>query len=163
VRGLELTELFSVAGTLGAHTLDSAALIVPSLEGAFARIVRTLGMIVGHDQSMPPNPKGGYPSSRSPPCYAALGRRASSLADKFVPRHFSDGFGQLALLYGNPLANQFDGFFLIGFVRKEIQRFLKGVVTVMTRRAAVRCGKSGPGGANSGSGRSGRAPVRESR
>ena len=65
MRGVELTELFSDAGTLGTHTLDSAALIVPSLEGTFARIVRTLGMLVGHDKNMPPNPKGGYPSSRS--------------------------------------------------------------------------------------------------
>jgi hypothetical protein len=43
-----------------------------------------------------------------------------SRADKFVPRHFSDGFGQLPFVYGDPLANQLDGFFLIGFVRKEI-------------------------------------------
>jgi hypothetical protein len=41
-------------------------------------------------------------------------------ANKFVPRHFSDGFGQLPFVYGDPLANQLDGFFLIGFVRKEI-------------------------------------------
>jgi hypothetical protein len=36
-----LTELFSVAGTLGAHTLDSAALIVPSLEGIMCIKQRT--------------------------------------------------------------------------------------------------------------------------
>src|SRR3981189_270312 len=41
-------------------------------------------------------------------------------ADKFVPRHFSDAFGQLPFVDGDPLANQFDGSFLIGFVCKEI-------------------------------------------
>ena len=41
-------------------------------------------------------------------------------ADKFAPRHLSDGFGQFPFVYGNPLANQFDGSFLIGFVCKKI-------------------------------------------
>ena len=41
-------------------------------------------------------------------------------ANKFVPRHFSDGFSQLPFVDGDPLANQFDGSFLIGFVCKEI-------------------------------------------
>jgi hypothetical protein len=41
-------------------------------------------------------------------------------ADKFVPRHLSDGFGQFPFVYGDPLANQFDGSFLIGFVCKKI-------------------------------------------
>ena len=41
-------------------------------------------------------------------------------ADKFVPRHFSDGFSQFPFVYGNPLANQFDGSFFIGFVCKKI-------------------------------------------
>ena len=36
-------------------------------------------------------------------------------ANKFVPRHLSDGFGQFPFVYGDPLANQFDGSFLIGF------------------------------------------------
>ena len=51
-------------------------------------------------------------------------------ADKFVPRHFSDGFGQLPFVYGDPPANQLDGFFLIGFVCKEIphdSRFSLGI------------------------------------
>jgi hypothetical protein len=50
--------------------------------------------------------------------------------DKFVPRHFSDGFGQLPFVYGNPPANQLDGFFLIGFVHKKIphdSRFSLGI------------------------------------
>ena len=41
-------------------------------------------------------------------------------ADKFVPRYLSDGFGQFPFVYGDPLANQFDGSFLIGFVCKKI-------------------------------------------
>jgi hypothetical protein len=43
-----------------------------------------------------------------------------SCADKFVPRHLSDGFGQLPFGHGDPLANQLNGSFLIGFVCKEI-------------------------------------------
>src|ERR1700747_1430489 len=53
-----------------------------------------------------------------------------SWADKFVPRHLSTGFGQLPFVYGDPLANQFDGSFLIGFVCKEIphdSRFSLGI------------------------------------
>jgi hypothetical protein len=41
-------------------------------------------------------------------------------ADKFVPRHLSDAFGQFPFVYGDPLANQFDGSFLIGFVCEKI-------------------------------------------
>ena len=41
-------------------------------------------------------------------------------ADKFVPRHLSDGFGQFPFVHGDPLANQFDGSFLIGFICKKI-------------------------------------------
>ena len=53
-----------------------------------------------------------------------------SWADKFVSRDFSDGFGQLAFVYGDPLANQLDGSFLIRFVCKEIlhhSRFSLGI------------------------------------
>ena len=58
-------------------------------------------------------------------------------ADKFVPRHLSDGLGQFPFVYGDPLANQFDGSFLIGFVcktpelsrlsRPERQQFLSAL------------------------------------
>src|SRR3954469_12413198 len=51
-------------------------------------------------------------------------------ADKLVPRDFSDGFGQLPFVYGDPLANQLDGSFLIRFVCKEIphrSRFSLGI------------------------------------
>ena len=53
-----------------------------------------------------------------------------SCADKFVPRHLSDGFGQLPFVHGDPLANQLNGSFLIGFVCKEIphdSRFSLGI------------------------------------
>jgi hypothetical protein len=46
--------------------------------------------------------------------------RLHLLANKFVPRYFGYSFGQLPFIHGNPLANQFDGFFLIGFIRKKI-------------------------------------------
>ena len=46
-------------------------------------------------------------------------------ADKLVSRDFSDGFGQLAFVYGDPLANQLDGSFLIRFVCKEIPHLLR--------------------------------------
>jgi len=49
---LELAELVRIAGALGAHTLESAPLIVPSLQGALARITRTLGMLVRHGRNM---------------------------------------------------------------------------------------------------------------
>ena len=39
-----------------------------------------------------------------------------SWADKFGSRDFSDGFGQLPFVYGDPLTNQLDGSFLIRFV-----------------------------------------------
>src|SRR3977135_51394 len=61
-----------------------------------------------------------------PPYVAGL----HSCADKFVPRHLSAGFGQLPFGHGDPLANQFDGSFLIGFVCKEIphdSRFSLGI------------------------------------
>jgi hypothetical protein len=51
-------------------------------------------------------------------------------ADKLVFRYFSNGFGQLTFVHGNPLAHQFDGSFLIGFVCKEIPhdtRFSLGI------------------------------------
>jgi hypothetical protein len=62
-----------------------------------------------------------------------------SWGDKFVPRHLSNGFGQLPFVYGDPLANQFDGSFLIGFVCKEIphdSRFSR-VVTRMFHPAGI--------------------------
>jgi hypothetical protein len=51
-------------------------------------------------------------------------------ADKLVSRDFSDGFGQLAFVYGDPLAHQLDGSFLIRFVCEEIphrSRFSLGI------------------------------------
>jgi hypothetical protein len=53
-----------------------------------------------------------------------------SCADKFVPRHLSDGFGQLPFGHGDPLADQLNGSFLIGFLCKEIphdSRFSLGI------------------------------------
>ena len=53
-----------------------------------------------------------------------------SCADKLVPRHLSDGFGQLPFGHGDPLADQLNGSFLIGFVCKEIphdSRFFLGI------------------------------------
>src|SRR3954451_21764914 len=41
-------------------------------------------------------------------------------ADKLALRYFSNGFCQLTVVHGNPLAHQFDGSFLIGFVGKKI-------------------------------------------
>ena len=61
-------------------------------------------------------------------------------ADKFVPRHLSDGFGPF--VYGDPLANQFEGSFLIGFVCKKF-RTIRGfpseskVVTRMFHPAGI--------------------------
>jgi hypothetical protein len=66
VRRLELAELVRMAGALGAHTLDSAALIVPPLEGTFARITRTLGMLVGHGRNMCPDHPACYPDQGLP-------------------------------------------------------------------------------------------------
>ena len=54
-------------------------------------------------------------------------------ADKFVPRHLSDGFGQFPFVYGDPLANQFDGSFLIGFVCKKIPHDLRVSLGIESR------------------------------
>ena len=56
--------------------------------------------------------------------------RPHPFADKFVRSHFGDSFGQLPFVHGDPLANQFDGSFLIGFICKEIphdSRFSLGI------------------------------------
>ena len=64
-------------------------------------------------------------------------------ADKFVPRHLSDGFGQFPFVYGDPLANQFDGSFLIELVLQENSRTIRGfpsgskVVTRMFHPAGI--------------------------
>ena len=95
-----------------------------------ARVVRALGMLVGHGQIWARFPKL-LPLVKihllaKPPYIAG----PHSWADKFVPRHLSNGFGQFPFVYGDPLANQFDGSFLIGFVCKEIphdSRFSLGI------------------------------------
>ena len=76
-------------------------------------------------------PKAVTPHQGLASCCAALRRRASSLVRQIrSPTHLSDGFGQLPFGHGDPLANQLDRFFLIGFVCKEIphdSRFSLGI------------------------------------
>jgi len=54
-------------------------------------------------------------------------------ADKFVPRHFSDGFSQFPFLYRDPLSNQFDGSFLIGFECEEISHDSRASLGIESR------------------------------
>src|SRR5437773_134157 len=61
------------------------------------------------------------------PFYVA---RPHVLADKFAAGHFGDSFGLLLCVHRDSLANEFDGSFLIGFIRKEIpddSRFSLGI------------------------------------
>src|SRR5437762_11025949 len=61
------------------------------------------------------------------PFYVA---RPHVLADKFAAGHFGDSFDLLLCVHRDSLANEFDGSFLIGFIRKEIpddSRFSLGI------------------------------------
>src|ERR1035437_5685307 len=52
------------------------------------------------------------------------------LADKFVFSYFGNGFGPFALVYGDFLTNQFNGFSFIRFIGKEMPqnpRLVSGV------------------------------------
>jgi hypothetical protein len=51
------------------------------------------------------------------PSYVA---RPHVLANKFVPGYLGDSFGLLPFVHGNPLANHFDGPFLVRLIRKEV-------------------------------------------
>jgi len=82
---------------------SSAAADLPNGYLTCTRFPKALPLIKVWLLAMPPYVAGSHP-----------------WADKFVPRHLSDGFGQFPFVYGDPLANQFDGSFLIGFVCKKI-------------------------------------------
>src|SRR6266481_6932765 len=51
------------------------------------------------------------------PSYIA---RPHVLADEFVPGYLGDSFGLFPFVHGDPLANQFDGPFLVRLIRKEV-------------------------------------------
>src|SRR6266404_5964560 len=51
------------------------------------------------------------------PSYVA---RPHVLADEFVPGYLGDSFGLFPFVHGDPLANQFDGPFLVRLIRKEV-------------------------------------------
>src|SRR6266571_610040 len=51
------------------------------------------------------------------PFYVA---RPHVLADEFVPGYLDDSFGLFPFVHGDPLANQFDGPFLVRLIRKEV-------------------------------------------
>src|SRR6266496_2780849 len=51
------------------------------------------------------------------PFYVA---RPHVLADEFVPGYLGDSFGLFPFVHGDPLANQFDGPFLVRLIRKEV-------------------------------------------
>src|SRR6266566_5617522 len=51
------------------------------------------------------------------PSYVA---RPHVLAGEFVPGYLGDSFGLLSFVHGDPLANQFDGPFLVRLIRKEV-------------------------------------------
>ena len=42
------------------------------------------------------------------------------MADEFVPGYLGDSFGLFPFVHGDPLANQFDGPFLVRLIRKEV-------------------------------------------
>ena len=46
--------------------------------------------------------------------------RPHVLADEFIPGYLGDSFGLLPFVHGDPLANQFDGPFLVRLIRKEV-------------------------------------------
>ena len=51
---------------------------------------------------------------------AAAAQSSHTGALKCASSHFGDSFGKLALVHGNPFANQFDGFCLIWFICQVI-------------------------------------------
>jgi hypothetical protein len=51
------------------------------------------------------------------PSYVA---RPHVLADEFVPGYLGDSFDLFPFVHGDPLANQFDGPFLVRLIRKEV-------------------------------------------
>ena len=51
------------------------------------------------------------------PSYVA---RPHVLADEFVPGYLGDSFGLFPFVHGDPLANRFDGPFLVRLIRKEV-------------------------------------------
>src|SRR5215470_17824991 len=51
------------------------------------------------------------------PSYVA---RPHILTDEFVPGYLGDSFGLFPFVHGDPLANQFDGPFLVRLIRKEV-------------------------------------------
>src|SRR5262249_47414370 len=53
------------------------------------------------------------------PSYVA---RPHVLTDEFVPGYLGDSFGLFPFVHGDPLANQFDGPFLVRLIRKEVTR-----------------------------------------
>ena len=46
--------------------------------------------------------------------------RPHVLTDEFVPGYLGDSFGLFPFVHGDPLANQFDGPFLVRLIRKEV-------------------------------------------
>src|SRR6266511_3434493 len=56
------------------------------------------------------------------PCLAMQSyvARPHVLAAEFVPGYLGDSFGFLPFVHGDPLANQFDGPFLVRLIRKEV-------------------------------------------
>src|SRR5258708_19833071 len=46
--------------------------------------------------------------------------RPHVLADQFVPGYLGYSFGLFPFVHGDPLANQFDGPFLVRLIRKEV-------------------------------------------
>ena len=65
--------------------------------------------------------------------------RPHPFADKFVRSHFGDSFGQLPFVHRDPLANQFDGSFLIGFIRTIPGFPLESKVVTRTFQPAAIC------------------------
>ena len=51
------------------------------------------------------------------PSYVA---RPHVLTDEFVPGYLGGSFGLFPFVHGDPLANQFDGPFLVRLIRKEV-------------------------------------------
>src|SRR5215831_5416103 len=46
--------------------------------------------------------------------------RPHVLTDEFVPGYLGDSFGLFPFVHGDPLANRFDGPFLVRLIRKEV-------------------------------------------
>jgi hypothetical protein len=96
----------AAANSAGKRGADAPQLAVADLPNGYlicARFPRLLPLIKVWLLAMPPYVAGPH-----------------SWSDKFAPRRLSNGFGQFPFVCGDPLANQFDGSFLIGFVCKKI-------------------------------------------